>query len=280
MWVMNEFSEVSPPDVVTTISPAAPNDLPASAAPNTLTAPNASLAPTDLEAPSAPEVSPGTLTAIGDGLPVPVAAGRHRVAGDQACLMELASALAREPWSDHPAGVHLVLAAVARAVNDRVGDDARQFLAPLIPRMIGTAGAGPDDRERLERCARLVLLCTRRALEADPFLAGEMESARRTALGVLSVVARPAAQGSGKPDPAARRTIAALLDRFGLLGRMYPRQAAIQAAQAVSVIAGTAAPVRDERLCGLLRSCTALCAPGPGPGLCDVNIQDLSGASP
>jgi hypothetical protein len=265
MWVMSEFFEVSPPDTVTAAWPAAP------------------------------EVSPGMLAAVGDGLPVPVAVGRHKVAGDQACLMELASALAREPWSDHPACVHPVLAAVARAVNDRIGDDARQFLAPLVPLMIGTAGSGPDDRERLERCARLVLLCTRTALEAGPFLAGEMESARRSALGVLSVLGRPAAQDTGPPGRAARwpvtpRTVAALLDRLGALGRMYPRRAAIQAAQAVSVIAGTAAPARDERLSDLLRACTARCAPGmgepgmgepgTGPGRRDANVQDLSGASP
>lgn len=77
---------------------------------------------------------------------------------------------------------------------------------------------------------------------------------------------------SGAPAPgeggtAVRRRTAAALDRLGPLTRIYPRQAAVEAAQAVSVIAGAgaaatsqAATQRDERLCELLRACTALCA--------------------
>jgi hypothetical protein len=216
------------------------------------------------------------LVAIAAGLPVPVAPGRHPAPGDEACLMELASALAREPWSDHPACVHPVLAAVARAVNDRVGDAAREWLAPLLPRMIGTADAGPDRRPRPERCAELVLLCARTALRLSPFMAAEMESARLTALSVLS-------RHDGNSGTAVRRRTTALLDRLGLLSRVYPRQAAVEAAQAVSVIAGArpaairpAAARRDAQLGELLRACTALCAddvPAPAPRR-DVNVQD------
>src|SRR5487761_220767 len=184
-------------------------------------------------------VSPDILVAVAAGLPVPVAPGRHPGPGDEACLMELASALAGEPWSDHPACVHPVLAAVARAVNDRVGDAAREWLAPLVPQMIGTADAGPGGRPRPERCAQLVLLCARTALRLSPFMAAEMESARLTALSVLS---RPAGAGTGagagsaqNNGTAVRRGTTALLDRFGLLSRLYPRQAAVEAAQAVSV---------------------------------------------
>jgi hypothetical protein len=251
-------------------------------------------------------VSPEILIAIAAGLPVPVAPGRHPVAGDHACLMELASALAREPWSDHPACVHPVLGAVARAVNDRVGDAAREWLAPLVPTMIGTADAGPDGWPRPERCAQLVLLCARTALRLSPFMAAEMESARLTALSVLSRPAgfprgtrdtggpshpaglsRPAGpsgpDGAQKNGTAVRRGAAALLDRFGLLSRLYPRQAAVEAAQAVSVIAGAgpaatrqAATRRDAHLCQLLRACTELCAddaPPPAPGR-GAHIQD------
>jgi hypothetical protein len=221
-------------------------------------------------------VSPEILVAIAAGLPVPVAPGRHPGPGDEACIMELASALAREPWSDHPACVHPVLAAVARAVNDRVGDAAREWLAPLVPRMIGTADAGPDGRPRPERCAELVLLCARTALRLSPFMAAEMESARLTGLSVLS-------RHDGNNGTAVRRRATALLDRLGLLSRVYPRQAAVEAAQAVSVIAGAgpavirqAAARRDAQLGELLRACTALCAddvPAPAPRR-DVNVQD------
>jgi hypothetical protein len=54
---------------------------------------------------------------------------------------------------------------------------------------------------------------------------------------------------------------AALLDRLGLLPRMYTRHAAAQVTQAVSVIAGASARQRDAHLCQLLRACTALVHP-------------------
>ena len=47
--------------------------------------------------------------------------------------MELASLLAGEPWSDHPACTHPLLAAVARHVNDHTSDGGRQRLTELIP---------------------------------------------------------------------------------------------------------------------------------------------------
>jgi hypothetical protein len=150
--------------------------------------------------------------------------------------------------------------------------------------MVGTADAGPDGRPRPERCARLVLLCTRTALRLSPFMAAEMESARLTALSVLSRHATaPAARapsagitkggaagttkGEARMDgTAARRRTAALLDRLGLLSRGYPHQAAVQAAQAVSIIAGAgpaatrqATARRDAQLRELLWACTALC---------------------
>jgi hypothetical protein len=57
--------------------------------------------------------------------------------------MELASLLAGERWSDHPACTHPLLAAVARHVNDHTSDVGRQRLADLIPSVIGLTG---DDR--------------------------------------------------------------------------------------------------------------------------------------
>jgi hypothetical protein len=216
-----------------------------------------------MNVPEEPSLSPETAAAISHGIPVPVARGRHPAPGDEACLMELAAALTGEPWTDHPASVHPVLAAVARAVNDRVSDGARECLSPLVQLMTGTAGTGTGGRECPDRCARLVLLCAEKALELSPFMGAEMESARRTAFSVLS---RPAGTGpvpAGQSGTAARRLAAALLDRLGLLPRMYTRHAAAQVTQAVSVIAGASAGQRDAHLCRLLRACTALCAADP-----------------
>ncbi|GAA1701951.1 hypothetical protein ACFTSF_30545 [Kribbella sp. NPDC056951] len=76
-------------------------------------------------------------------LSVPVLSrGKHRNPRKGACFMEFASYLAGEPWSDHPACTHPLLAGVARDVNDCTSDAGRTRLAPLIPSVIGLT---PDD---------------------------------------------------------------------------------------------------------------------------------------
>jgi hypothetical protein len=69
--------------------------------------------------------------------------GKHRTPRRGACFMELASFLAGERWSDHPACTHPLLATTARLINDNTPDSDRQLLAPLIPSVIGLTGASP-----------------------------------------------------------------------------------------------------------------------------------------
>ena len=59
-----------------------------------------------------------------DVMPI-LSRGKHRSPKKGACFMELASFLAGETWSDHPACTHHLLASLARDVNDHVGDHAR-----------------------------------------------------------------------------------------------------------------------------------------------------------
>ncbi|WP_199565565.1 hypothetical protein [Spongiactinospora rosea] len=82
--------------------------------------------------------------------------------------MELASYLAGERWSDHPACTHPLLAALARLVNDFTTDGARNQLAPLIPSVIGLTS---DD---LRVDARLAL---RAATTALPVVAADLQLA-------------------------------------------------------------------------------------------------------
>lgn len=69
--------------------------------------------------------------------------GKHRNPRKGACFMEFASYLAGEKWSDRPACTHAALAELARAVNDHIGDKARQQLLPLVPEVIGLNGCTP-----------------------------------------------------------------------------------------------------------------------------------------
>ena len=84
--------------------------------------------------------------------------GKHRRPRSGACVMEYASYLAGEKWSDHPACTHPLLGELARQVNDFISDEARQALVELVPDMIGLTGAdlGIDLRVAL-RAARTAL---------------------------------------------------------------------------------------------------------------------------
>jgi hypothetical protein len=84
--------------------------------------------------------------------------GKHRNPRRGACFMELASYLAGERWSDHPACTHPLLAALARDVNDYTSDDARGRLAGLIPSVIGLTSDDPHVDARIAlSCARMAL---------------------------------------------------------------------------------------------------------------------------
>jgi hypothetical protein len=63
--------------------------------------------------------------------------GKHRNPRRGACFMEMASFLAGEHWSDHPACTHPLLANLARLVNDTLTSRWRPRLVPLIPSVIG-----------------------------------------------------------------------------------------------------------------------------------------------
>src|SRR5690349_4451399 len=92
-----------------------------------------------------------------DVMPV-LSRGKHRNPKKGACFMELASFLAGEAWSDHPACTHPLLASLARDVNDHVDDFARTKLAPLIPEVIGLNGSDPRVDAWIAREAALTAL--------------------------------------------------------------------------------------------------------------------------
>ena len=75
--------------------------------------------------------------------------GKHRNPRKGACFMELASYLAGERWSDHPACTHPLLATLARLVNDHTTDAGRAELVELVPSVIGVTSDDPHLDVRL-----------------------------------------------------------------------------------------------------------------------------------
>jgi hypothetical protein len=83
---------------------------------------------------------------------VRLARGRHQSPDQGACVMELASMLAAEPFSDHPRSVCPVVAAFLRAYNDGLPDDRRQDLYEYAAKVVGTASGRRVRRARARRC--------------------------------------------------------------------------------------------------------------------------------
>ena len=123
--------------------------------------------------------------------------GKHRSPRRGACFMEMASYLAGERWSDHPACTHPLLAALARHVNDCTSDPGRQRLVGLIPSVIGLVSDDPrmDARIALRAAttalpvaaadrvmAVAVLTCERALADLDGRPTGELADASREAL--------------------------------------------------------------------------------------------------
>ena len=107
-----------------------------------------------------------------DIMPV-LSRGKHRNPRRGACFMEMASFLAGERWSDHPACTHPLLAHLARLVNDSVTDSARAQLIPLIPSVVGLA----SDDLRVDATIAL-----RSALAALPIAAASRQHVLATAV--------------------------------------------------------------------------------------------------
>jgi hypothetical protein len=189
--------------------------------------------------------------------------GKHRNPRTGACFMELASLLAGERWSDHPACTHPLLAAVARQVNDHTSDAGRPRLAKLIPSVIGltcedlhidarialrsAAMALPvvaADRQRV--MAVSVLTCERVLVELDGRAAGALEEQSRLALAEVPHAAEWAYQFTSGVRPS---------------NKGFRRQAAPTIVQdAVEGIAQACVPDPDGMLRDLLVQAIGVCA--------------------
>lgn len=84
----------------------------------------------------------------------PLQAGGHKGPKDGACIMELVSFVAGEPWSDSPACACPVISAFLRSWNDALPDGDRDaLLRPLVPRLIGTRSTPAMEQRRATMAA-------------------------------------------------------------------------------------------------------------------------------
>jgi hypothetical protein len=79
---------------------------------------------------------------------VRLTAGRHTNADKGVCVMELASMLAGERFTDRPRSVSPALASVLRGYNDGLDDERRQTLKRYASASIGTATGRTSEKRR------------------------------------------------------------------------------------------------------------------------------------
>ena len=149
-----------------------------------------------------------------------LAKGKHQSAAQGACVMELASMLAGEPFNDHPQSVSAPIASFLRRYNDLLDDRRRQDLYPYASKVVGSACNPKVELARVQRLTawadelwasrrwplrwRLTAYRRNKARTNHPELAGSyavralprMSDARHAA--ALELVDELIAMGSGK----------------------------------------------------------------------------------
>jgi hypothetical protein len=142
---------------------------------------------------------------------VRLARGRHQSPDQGACVMELASMLAAEPFSDHPRSVCPVIAAFLRAYNDGLPDDRRQDLYEYAAKTVGTVSGRRVRRARARLCLEWFARQTPRGR-------GPSRISLLLAGWTLGSIGRAAARAS-RSSLATHRSVLRMIDEMVELGR-------------------------------------------------------------
>lgn len=144
---------------------------------------------------------------------VKLSKGKHISPQDGACVMEMASMLAGEPFSDHPRCACPVIGSFLRAYNDSIDDARRQDLYAYASQIVGSRASAAVARARGERLAAWELELRQRRL------ARRLLPARLRAVGLrprcaLDAVGTHAVHAIGRHTDASHREALALIDEL------------------------------------------------------------------
>src|SRR4051812_38914408 len=88
---------------------------------------------------------------------VRLARGRYRSAHAGVCVMELASMLAHEPFSDRSPSISPTIGAFLRTYNDGLADERRQDLYAVAALIVGSVRGRATERLRINACLEFAL---------------------------------------------------------------------------------------------------------------------------
>jgi hypothetical protein len=160
---------------------------------------------------------------------VKLSQGKHISPEDGACVMELASMLAGEPFSDHPRCACPVIGSFLRAYNDSVDDGRRQDLYAYAARMVGSRSGTAVQRARGERLAAWEIELRRRHW-VRRLLPGPVRGLGLRPRCALDAVGTHAVHAIGRHTDASHAETLALIDE--LLALETPAPAGRPAAHA------------------------------------------------
>jgi hypothetical protein len=144
---------------------------------------------------------------------VKLSKGKHISPEDGACVMELASMLAGEPFSDHPRCACPVTASFLRAYNDSVDDSRRQDLYVYASQMVGTRSTAAVQRARGQRLAAWELEL-RRQRWPRRMLPERVRGFGLRPRSALDAVGTHAVHAIGKHSDATHAEVLALIDEL------------------------------------------------------------------
>jgi hypothetical protein len=132
--------------------------------------------------------------------------GAHKAQGtdNQACIMELVSVLANEPWSDRPACASPAITSFCIWINDSGTQAHRDKLLLLAPKIVGTKDYKKDPA-RAQFFAEYAKWCSERAAKSAAESAEwAAKWAARSAEWAAESAARSAAESAESAEYAAR----------------------------------------------------------------------------
>ena len=157
--------------------------------------------------------------------------GKHSSPDEGACVMELASMLAGEPFSDYPACACPVIGSFLRAYNDSIGDERRQDLYTYASRVVDSRSGAAVQRRRAERVAAWAIEMQRRRWTR--ILLSKVRNAGLNRQPSAHVIGTYAVRAIPKHTERTHRKALAPLEELLKMGAPEGTVAAAQAAEAV-----------------------------------------------
>ncbi len=144
--------------------------------------------------------------------------GRHSSPERGACVMELASMLAGEDFSDHPRSVSRPIASFLRTYNDLVDDRWRGDLYGYAAQAVGTASSRPIEEARAARLLDWADAVWERRASRSPLHRIRMRRARKERSTDPETAGAYAVHAMRKVDEHTHQEALALLDELIAMG--------------------------------------------------------------